>query len=32
MKDMFLVTPPAFESVIKTVSNLEHQINMRQPA
>jgi hypothetical protein len=32
MKDMYLVTPPTFESVIKTVSNLEHEINRRQPA
>jgi hypothetical protein len=32
MKDMFLVTPPAFESVIKAVSDLEHEINGRQLA
>ncbi len=32
MKDMFLVTPPTFESVIKAVSNLERQINQRQTA
>ena len=29
MKDMFLITPPPFESVIKTVSDLEHKINRR---
>jgi hypothetical protein len=32
MRDMFLVEPPSFESVIKTVSNLEREINGRQPA
>jgi hypothetical protein len=32
MKDMFLVTPPTFESVITVVSDLEHEINRRQPA
>lgn len=29
MRDMFLVTPPPFEDVIETVSNLERQINER---
>ena len=29
MQDMFLTTPPSFESVMKTVSDLEHQINGR---
>jgi hypothetical protein len=32
MKDLFLVKPPTFESVIKAVSDLEHEINRRQPA
>lgn len=32
MRDMFLVAPPSFESVIKTVSDLEQEINGRQPA
>jgi hypothetical protein len=32
MRDMFLVEPPSFESVIKTVSDLEHEINQAQPA
>lgn len=27
MRDMFLVEPPSFENVIKTVSQLEHEIN-----
>jgi hypothetical protein len=31
MQDMFFATPPSFESVIKTVSDLEHQINGRSP-
>jgi hypothetical protein len=29
MRDMFLVTPPSFESVIETITELEHQINRR---
>ncbi|MGA3285095.1 MAG: nucleotidyl transferase AbiEii/AbiGii toxin family protein [Verrucomicrobiota bacterium] len=32
MRDMFLAEPPSFESVIKTVSDLEQEINGRQPA
>jgi hypothetical protein len=32
MKDMFLGTPPSFESVIKTISDLEREINKKQPA
>jgi hypothetical protein len=32
MRDMFLVTPPSFEDVIETVSNLERQINQRSPS
>ena len=32
MRDMFLAAPPSFESVIKTVSDLEHEINGRQAA
>ncbi len=29
MKDMFLITPPPFESVIRTVSDLEQEINKK---
>jgi hypothetical protein len=32
MGDMFLTAPPSFESVIKTVFELEREINGRQPA
>jgi hypothetical protein len=32
MRDMFLTAPPSFESVIKTVFELEREINGRQPA
>jgi hypothetical protein len=32
MRDMFISLPPSFESVIKTVSNLEQQINERAPS
>jgi hypothetical protein len=32
MRDMFLNTPPQFENVMKTVSDLEHQINARPPS
>ena len=32
MRDMFLVTPPPFEDVNETVSNLERQINERSPS
>ncbi len=32
MRDYFLVPPPSFESVIKTVSDLEHRINGRSPS
>lgn len=32
MRPMFLTEPPPFESVIKTVSNLEQQINGRSPS
>ena len=32
MRDMFLAEPPSFESVIKTVSDLEREINRTQPA
>jgi hypothetical protein len=32
MKDMFLVTPPTFDSVIHALSDLEREINRRQPA
>ena len=32
MRDMYLNAPPSFESVIKTVSDLEHQINGRSPS
>jgi hypothetical protein len=32
MKDLFLIKPPTFESVIEAVSDLEHEINRRQPA
>jgi len=27
MRDYFLVPPPSFENVIKTISDLEHHIN-----
>lgn len=32
MRDMFIAPPPSFESVIKTVSDLERQINGRSPS
>jgi hypothetical protein len=32
MRDMFLAPPPSFENVMKTVSDLERQINGRSPS
>jgi hypothetical protein len=32
MQDLFLTTPPSFENVMKTVSDLENQINQTPPS